>query len=70
MDAVMSGGSFYSQNDFTLPFGLGASSTVDKLDVRWPGGAVQQWEGIAANQSVAITEGSEPTFRRLTVTAR
>jgi hypothetical protein len=58
IDEVMSGGSFYSQNDMTLYFGLGQASVVDRLEIRWPSGAVQKWTDIPANQKLRITEGS------------
>jgi enediyne biosynthesis protein E4 len=57
IDEVMSGGSFYSHNDFTRYFGLG-SSAVDRIEVRWPSGLTQTWKAIAANRVVVLTEGS------------
>jgi enediyne biosynthesis protein E4 len=60
---VMSGGSFYSQNDLNLHFGLGAAQRVDKIEVRWPSGATQSWQNIAASQRLAIVEG-EPQYRK------
>jgi hypothetical protein len=54
----MSGGSYYSHNDMTLYFGLGQASSVNRLQVRWPSGAVQVWNDIPANQKLYITEGS------------
>jgi hypothetical protein len=36
---VISGGSYSSQNDLTLHFGLGAASNVDKVEIRWPDGS-------------------------------
>jgi len=38
---VISGGSFASSSDPRLHFGLGASASVNKLEVHWPGGAVE-----------------------------
>jgi hypothetical protein len=35
---VVSGGSYASQNDMTLHFGLGAATSVDKLEIKWPDG--------------------------------
>jgi hypothetical protein len=58
IDEVMSGGSFYSQNDMALYFGLAKASVVDRLEVRWPSGAVQEWKSIPVNQRLLITEGS------------
>jgi enediyne biosynthesis protein E4 len=58
IDEVMSGGSYYSQNDMALYFGLGKAVVVDRLEIRWPSGEVQEWKGVPANQSVLIKEGS------------
>jgi hypothetical protein len=63
MDEVMSGGSFYSQNDMTLYFGLGQASSVERLEVRWPSGAMQEWKNVPVNQKLLLTEGS-PKFER------
>ncbi len=58
IDEVMSGGSFYSQNDLALHFGLGKADTIDRLAVRWPSGETQEWKRIAANRRIAIVEGA------------
>jgi enediyne biosynthesis protein E4 len=58
MDEVMSGGSYYSQNDMTLYFGLGQGSSVDRLEVRWPAGSIQEWKDVRSNQKLLITEDS------------
>jgi hypothetical protein len=63
MDEVMSGGSFYSQNDMTLYFGLGQASSVERLEVRWPSGAMQEWKNVPVDQKLLLTEGS-PKFER------
>ena len=49
--------SFYSVNDRLLHFGLGVAASAD-LTVRWPGGAVEQVSGVAADQLVVIREGA------------
>ena len=54
----MSGSSYYSQNAFTLHFGLGAAAQADRVEVRWPNGRIQQWRTLAAGQTVTITEGA------------
>jgi enediyne biosynthesis protein E4 len=64
MDEVMSGGSYYSHNDMTLYFGLASATTIDKLEIRWPSGAIQEWKNIPANQRLLITEGSPNLVRR------
>jgi hypothetical protein len=58
IDEVMSGGSFYSSNSFTLHFGLGTATAVDAIDVRWPAGTTQHFEKIPAG-SIRITEGAD-----------
>lgn len=64
IDEVMSGGSYYSQNDMALYFGLGNALTVSRLEVRWPSGAVQEWRDVPANETVLIAEGSTAIKRR------
>ena len=46
MDEVRSGGSFYSNSDLALHFGLGRATTLDRLDVRWPNGKIQSWRDL------------------------
>jgi hypothetical protein len=58
IDEVMSGSSFYSQNSFTLHFGLGAATRVGEIEVRWPSGAVQKVSGAAADTTLRITEAA------------
>jgi hypothetical protein len=57
IDEVMSASSFYSQNSFTLHFGLGTSAQADRVIVRWPGGKTEIWQGLAAGQKCVLTEG-------------
>ncbi len=56
VDEVMSGGSYYSQNSFTLHFGLGKTSEVDSIEVRWPSGIVQTIGKTPADQTLKISE--------------
>jgi hypothetical protein len=53
---VRSGGSFCSQNDLRIHFGLGAAKEA-RVQVRWLGGAEETFEHIAANRLVVIQEG-------------
>jgi enediyne biosynthesis protein E4 len=41
MREVKSGGSYLSQSDSRLLFGLGAASSLDRVEIRWPRGTVQ-----------------------------
>ncbi len=56
IDEVMSGGSYYSQNSFTLHFGLGEQTAADGIDIRWPSGIEQHIGKTRADQTVKITE--------------
>ena len=39
IDEVMSGSSYYSQNDLRLHFGLGTADQADRVEVSWPSGS-------------------------------
>ena len=54
---VRSGGSFCSQSDLRLHFGLGKASRAERLEVRWLGGETQVLNRVAANRLVTIEEG-------------
>jgi len=53
---VRSGGSYISQNDLRLHFGLGGAATAD-VSVRWLDGKVENFASLAAGQVVTIEEG-------------
>jgi hypothetical protein len=57
-DEVRSGGSYLSQNDLRLHFGLGAATKIDRLTVRWPSGVLDRLENIPADQQIILEEGS------------
>jgi enediyne biosynthesis protein E4 len=56
IDEVMSGGSYYSQNSFTLHFGLGGCTRADQVEIRWPSGLVQTIGPVNADQTLKIVE--------------
>ena len=57
-DEVHSGGSYLSQNDTRLHFGLGSAKKIDHVEIRWPSGAVTTLEGLDINQFYSLLEGS------------
>ena len=57
IDEVRSGGSYASQNDLRVHFGLGPAAKVDRLEIRWPSGHVDMMESVAADQLVYVQEG-------------
>jgi tetratricopeptide (TPR) repeat protein len=56
---LTSGTSYLSASDPRLWFGLGSSTTVDRLDVRWPSGTEQSWSGVRADRILSLVEGGE-----------
>jgi hypothetical protein len=40
-----------------LHFGLGGAPRVDRLEVRWPSGQVDRFEGLAVDAGYLIREG-------------
>jgi hypothetical protein len=54
---VKAGSSYLGQNDLRVHFGLGDAQRADRLEIRWPGGAVETIENIQANQIIAVREG-------------
>jgi enediyne biosynthesis protein E4 len=54
---VMSGGSYESSNDQRLHFGIGAATSVTKLEIRWPSGFVEQVTLPGVDRIYAIEEG-------------
>ncbi|HEY1270463.1 MAG TPA: CRTAC1 family protein [Terriglobales bacterium] len=57
VDEVRSGGSYLSQSDLRLHFGLGSSSRVEKVEIRWPSGRTEAIQNLSADRFYAIKEG-------------
>ena len=57
MDEVRSGGSYLSQNDLRLHFGLEKRTKIDLLEVHWPGGVVDKVNNANVNKILTIKEG-------------
>jgi len=55
-EEVRSGGSYLSQNDFRVHFGLGTSKSIDTVEIRWPSGAVTHLRGLAADTYYSVLE--------------
>jgi hypothetical protein len=63
IDEVRSGGSYISQNDFRLHFGLGRAKAAE-VSIRWLDGKVENISSVAAGQIVTIQEGKGIVFRQ------
>jgi hypothetical protein len=55
---VRGGGSYYSQNDLRLHFGLGRARTIERIIVRWPNGLEETWSKLAVDRAHTLTEGT------------
>jgi hypothetical protein len=54
---VRSGGSYLSQNDLRLHFGLGGATKVERVEVRWPSGNTDVYRDINADNFYLLIEG-------------
>jgi hypothetical protein len=54
---VRSGGSYLSQNDLRVQFGLGRAAKAERLEIRWPSGVLDRLENVSADQFLVVLEG-------------
>jgi enediyne biosynthesis protein E4 len=54
---IRSGGSYLSQNDLRLHFGLGSDGHADKVEVLWPNGKSQVFQDVAADCFYHLKQG-------------
>jgi hypothetical protein len=54
---VFSGGSYASSSDPRVHFGLGASTKIEKLEIHWPSGAVEEFPLPGIDRILTIVEG-------------
>jgi len=60
---VRAGGSYLSQNDLRLHFGLGSEPRMSKVEIAWPSGKHEVITDVAADAIYTIVEGSGITQR-------
>jgi hypothetical protein len=58
IDEVRSGGSYFSQNDLRIHFGLDRAAKAD-VEISWPSGATDKLPDLAANHLYVIQEGGK-----------
>jgi len=54
---VRGGGSYLSQNDPRLHFGLGPDSKISQVEIRWPNGKIETLRDVPADFIYTIVEG-------------
>ncbi|MGH9850365.1 MAG: CRTAC1 family protein, partial [Blastocatellia bacterium] len=64
IDEVRSGGSFLSQNDLRLHFGLGKVTLIERVEVLWPSGRKEVFASLKANRVVVLEEGKGAAMER------
>lgn len=74
---VHSGGSYLSQSDLRMHFGLGSAKKIESVEIRWPSGATEVHSDLTANQFYSLLEGAgivpadriRPKFSKSVVTS-
>ena len=61
---VRGGGSYLSQNDLRVHFGLGDATRIDRVEVRWPNGAEETFTGLEVDRIQTMTEGQPAATRQ------
>lgn len=57
-EEIHSGGSYLSQNDLRVHFGLGAATKIDSVEFVWPSGKVDTVKGLDVDRFYAVLEGA------------
>jgi len=58
VDEVRSGSSYISNSDMRVHFGLGSSTKIDWIEVRWLSGLIERFLDLAVDQVHTLKEGS------------
>ncbi len=57
---VRAGEGYGTQNSFTQHFGLGTTTLIDSMLIKWPSGTIDYLYNVSADQWLHITEGDFP----------
>jgi hypothetical protein len=55
---AFSGGSYLSQHDLRIHFGLGEHDHLDKAEIIWPSGKVETLTNLVADRFYTVREGA------------
>jgi hypothetical protein len=59
LEEVRSGGSYYSQNDLRIHFGLDQATKAEEVEIAWPSGAKDTLKDLASNHLYVVEEGGK-----------
>jgi hypothetical protein len=54
---VRSGGSYFSQNELTLTFGLSQAARVARVEIVWPSGTIDVYRDVPGDTTLQAVEG-------------
>ena len=56
-EEIRSGGSYLSQSDLRVHFGLNAASRIDSVEIHWPSGKIETLKNLDADKFYSVLEG-------------
>jgi hypothetical protein len=56
-EQIRSGGSYLSQSDLRVHFGLGTATKIDSIEIRWPSGTIDAMKNLDADKFYPVLEG-------------
>ena len=59
MRELQSGGSYLSQSELVLHFGIGSHAQADTVKIRWPSGETSELNDVAADQEITIRQPAQ-----------
>jgi hypothetical protein len=62
-EEVRGGGSYLSQSDRRVHFGIGQATLVDTIDIKWPSGSKERIGPLESGSRVTVEEGAGVTSR-------
>jgi len=56
-EEIHSGGSYLSQSDLRVHFGLNTATRIDSVEIRWPSGKIETLKNLGADRFYSVLEG-------------
>ncbi len=69
-DWVVAGDGYLATDESVLDFGVGDAKENGTVEVHWPSGTKQRFEGIAVGNRYVVVEGDDEIWRRMEVPAQ